>query len=319
MSHVPIESHPSELKVGLSPEEALPELATAFDEEAMKGYVQAALFGTDRPSYTVERCLPTRPLYLPGECCVLRYRFRARNSASGEVLEPIVMGRVFPDRSACEAYMADKLAPLAARMRGRPEVAAFAEPAAMIDALNMVVHVWPLDGELPTLVDATDRRTMIDVFQEELPKALKQPFVVHDCRIERVSYRRRQRCVLRYSVAGKTDGNEVRNLTVYGKVTASGDETLNSRMLDALRVRIRGPAALYRFTLPRSFGSRPDLQLMLLEGLPGEAQIGPAGSTTSSPACLARSQMPGNSRPASATRRIPGWSGSRLWPSSRRR
>jgi hypothetical protein len=273
---VPIESHPSELNVGLSPQEALPGLATAFEEEAMKEYVQAALFRTDRASYTVERCTPTRPLYTPGECCLLRYRFRATNSASGEVLEPIVMGRVFPNRPACAAYMSQKLAPLAARMRGRPELAAFAAAAAMIDALNMVVYVWPVDGELPTLVDATDRRRMIDVFRDELPKALRQPFVVDDCKVELVSYRRRQRCVLRYTVAGTTGGDQVRNLTAYGKVSASGDETLNSRILDALRDRIRRPAALYRFTLPRSFGSRPDLQLMLLEALPGEAQIGPA-------------------------------------------
>jgi phosphotransferase family enzyme len=273
---VPIESHPSELKAGLSPQEALPGLATAFDEEAIKGYVQAALFGTDRPSYTVERCTPTRPLYVPGESCVLRYRFQARNSTSGEVLEPIVMGRVFPNPSTCAAYMSDKLAPLAVRMVGRPEVAAFAAPAAMIEALNMVVHVWPVDGELPTLVDATDRRRMVDVFREELPKALKQPVAVDDCRIELVSYRRRQRCVLRYTVAAKTGDDEVRSLIVYGKVSASGNQTLNSRMLDALRERIVQPAALHRFTLPRPFGSRPELQLSLLEALRGEAQIGPA-------------------------------------------
>jgi hypothetical protein len=281
---VPIESHRSELEdgetapvVGQSPHEALPGLPTAFDEEAMKGYVQAALFGTDRPSYTVERCTPTRPLYIPGECCIVRYRFQARNSTSGTVLEPIVMARVFPNQSTCAAYMSDKLAPLAARMRNRPEVAAFAAPAAMIDALNMVVHVWPVDGELPTLVDATDRRRMIDVFRETLPEALKQPFVVEDCQIELVSYRRRQRCVLRYTIAGKTGGSdEIRSLVVYGKVTAFGNETLSSRMIDALRDRIRRPAALYRFTLPRSFGSRPELQLSLLEALPGEAQIGPA-------------------------------------------
>ena len=274
MRHVLIESDRSE--GGLSAQEALPGLATALDEESMKDYVQGALFGNDRPGYSVERCTPTRPLYVPGEYCVLRYRFRARNSESGAVAEPVVMGRVFPDRSSCAAYLTDKLAPLAARMRNRPEVAAFATPAAMIDALNMVVHVWPVDGELPTLVDATDRQRMIDVFREELPKALEQPFVVHDCLIELVSHRRRQRCVLRYTVAGKAAGSdEVRRLVVYGKVTAFGDETLNSRIIDALRARIVEPAAMYRFTLPRSFGSRPELQLSLLEAVPGEAQIGP--------------------------------------------
>jgi hypothetical protein len=274
---VPIESHPSEPTVGLSPEEALPGLSTAFDEEAMRGYLQEALFGRDRPSYVVERCTPTRPLYLPGECCVLRYRFRARNTENGEVLEPIVRGRVFPSRSTCAAYMSDKLAPLAARMRGRPEVAALTEPAATIDALNMVVHVWPIDGELPALVDATDRRRMTAVFQETLPEALKHELVVEDCRIELVSYRRRQRCVLRYTIDGKTAGGEgISRLIVYGKVTTSGNETLSSRMIDALRDRIRQRAALHRFALPRSLGSRPELHLSLLEALPGEAQIGPA-------------------------------------------
>jgi phosphotransferase family enzyme len=272
---VPIESHRFGLE-GLPPREALPGLATAMDEEAMKGYLQAALFGTDRPSYTVERCTPTRPLYIPGECCVLRYRFQARNTTSGTILEPIVMGRVFPNRSTCAVYMSDKVAPLAARMRNRPEVAAFAAPAAMIDALDMVVHVWPVDGELPTLVDATDRQRMIDVFREAVPQALK-PFVVEDCQIELVSYRRRQRCVLRYTVVGKTAGSaEVRRLVVYGKVTAFGNETLSTRMIDALRDRIGEGAALYRFTLPRPFGPQPDLGLSLFEALPGEAQIGPA-------------------------------------------
>jgi hypothetical protein len=284
VSHRPIESHRAKLEdpatpsaIGISPQEALPGLATAFDEEAMKGYLQAALFGADRPSYTVDRCTPTRPLYIPGECCVLRYQFQARNSTSGTVLEPIVMGRVFPNQSTCAAYMSDKLAPLAARMRNRAEMAAFAAPAAMIDALNMVVHVWPVDGELPTLVDATDPRRMIDVFRETLPEALMQQFAVEDCQVELVSYRRRQRCVLRYTIAGKTAGSDkVRRLIVYGKISARGDETLKGRMIDALRDRILQPAATYRFTIPRSFGSRPDLQLSLLEGLPGEALIGPA-------------------------------------------
>jgi phosphotransferase family enzyme len=272
---VPIESHRFGHE-GLQPHEALPGLATAFDEEAMKRHLQAALFGTDRRDYTVERSTPTRPLYLPGECCVLRYRFGARNRASGAVLNPVVMGRVFPNRPACAAYMRDKLAPLVVRMRDRPEVAAFATPAAMIDALNMVVHVWPVDGELPTLVDASDRRRMIDVFSEVLPETLKEPFVAEDCRIELVSYRRRQRCVLRYTVVGKAPGDDdVRHVIVYGKVTASGDEALTGA-IDALRARISARARRYRFTLPRSLGWRPDLGLSLLEPLPGEAQIGPA-------------------------------------------
>jgi hypothetical protein len=274
---VPIESHPSELTVGVSPQEALPGLATAMDEEAMKGYVQTALFGTDRTSYTVERCTPTRPLYIPGESCLLRYRFQARNSTSGEVLGPIVMGRVFPNRSTCAAYMSDTLAPLVARMRNRPEVAAFAASAAMIDALNMVVHVWPVDGELPTLVDATDPDRMVEIFRETLPETLERQFVVEDCQIELVSYRRRQRCVLRYAIAGKEAGSDdLRRLIAYGKVSGVGNETPKGLIIGALRRRILEHGVRHRFTVPRSFGWRPELQLLLLEALPGEAQFGPA-------------------------------------------
>jgi hypothetical protein len=262
---------------GQSPQEALPGLAAAFDEQQMRGHLQAALFGADSPSHTVDQCTPTRPLYVPGEYCLLRYRVRARSIASGDVLEPIVMGRVFPNQSACAAYMSAKLAPLAARMRNRPEVTAFAAPAAMIDALNMVVHVWPVDGELPTLVDATDPGRMIDVFRETLPGALSEPFMVDDCRIELVSYRRRQRCVLRYTIAGRTAaGLQVPRLVVYGKVTAFGDEALSSRMIEMLRDRIAEPAARHRFSLPRPMGSRPDLQMSLLEALPGRALVGSA-------------------------------------------
>jgi Phosphotransferase enzyme family len=245
----------------------LPGLAAAFDEEAMKGYMQAALFGTNRPAYTVQRCTPTAPLYTPGASCLLRYRFRARNGTSGEVLEPIVTGRVFPNAATCSAYMREKLAPLAARMHGRPEVAAFAAPAAKIEPLHMAVHVWPIDGELPGLVDATDRSRMLEVFREMLPEML----VVEDCQIELVSYRRRQRCVLRYTIGV---GGEARRRVVYGKVTAF--EALDGEMIEALRDQIRQRAAPYRFTLPQSLGRRPELQLSLLEPLPGEAQIGPA-------------------------------------------
>ena len=159
--------------VGMSPQEELRGLATAFDEERMKGYLNRALFGTDRPSAIFNRCTPTKPFYIPGECCVLRYQCQARNCTNGEIQEPIVIGRVFPNQSICTMYMSDRLAPLAARMHDRPEVAAFAAPAAMIESLNMVVHVWPIDAELPTLVEATDRHRMIEVFREMLPETHK--------------------------------------------------------------------------------------------------------------------------------------------------
>jgi hypothetical protein len=257
--------------------EAPPGFEPAFDDDQMKQYLQSALFGTDRPDYVVERCTPTRPLLMPDESCLLRYELQARNHASGEILEPIVTGRVFANGSTCVAYMSRKLAPLVARMRNRPEAAAFAAPAAMIEALDMVVYVWPLDGELPTLVDATDRRRMVEIFRETLPETLEQRFVVEDCEVELVSYRRRQRCVLRYTVAGRDVGSDgVRRLVAYGKVSAVGSETPKGMIIEALRRRILERGAGHAFAVPQSLGWRPELQLLLLEALPGEAQIAPA-------------------------------------------
>jgi hypothetical protein len=254
---MPIEARPSEV---------LPGLATAFDEEAMKGHLQAALFGADSSDYVVERCTPTRPLYMPGRSCLLRYRFRARSRASGAVLEPIVTGRVFSNRPACAAYMSDKLAPVAARMRGRPEVAALAAPAALIEPLNMVVYVWPVDGELPTLVEATDRGRMVEIVRETLDQ-----FVVDDCEIELVRYRRRQRCVLRYTVVGKDAEGVGRQLVAYGKLSGVGTETPKDVIVNELHRRLG-----HALSIPRSLGWWPELQLSLLEALPGEALIGAA-------------------------------------------
>jgi Ser/Thr protein kinase RdoA (MazF antagonist) len=242
------------------PTDVLPGLATAFDEEAMKGHLQSALFGQSS-EYVVERCRPVRPLYMPGPSCLLRYRVHARSTADGTGLEPIVTGRVFPDRSSCSSYMRERLAPVAAGVRGRPEVAAFATPAAVIEPLHTVVHVWPVDGELPGLVQATDRERMVEVFQETLGNT------VEDCEIELVRYRRRQRCVLRYTVVGE-DGRRV----VYGKVSGVGTETPKDVIVGELHRRMTG----HSLSVPRSLGWWPELQLSLLEALPGEAQIGPA-------------------------------------------
>jgi Phosphotransferase enzyme family len=183
------------------------------------------------------------------------------------VLEPIVTGRAFPDSSTCASYLSSKLAPVAARMRGRPEVAAFAAPASAIEALNVVVFVWPVDGELPTLVEATARERMVEIFRETLD------FVVEDCEIELVSYRRRQRCVLRYTVADAEGGQR---LVAYGKVSAVGSETPKDVLVGELHRRIVEGGTGRSLSVPRSLGWRPELQLSLLEALPGEALIGPA-------------------------------------------
>src|SRR5690349_13937945 len=112
----------------------LPGLAAALDEQTMRPRLQALLFGADG-RYQIDRCNPGQAIYLAGDFCGLRYEMEVRDHHSGGLFEPLVIGRVFQDRDACVAFMRDKLAPVAARMQNREELAPFATAAALIEPL----------------------------------------------------------------------------------------------------------------------------------------------------------------------------------------
>ena len=146
----------------------LPGLAEALDEQAMRVRLQALLFGDDS-HFQIERCNPGQAIYLGGDFCGLRYEMEVRDRVGGALHEPLVIGRVFQDVAACATFMRDTLAPVAARMQGRPELAAFTQAAGRIEALNMIVHTFPIDGELPILIDVTDERGLPALLAEMLP------------------------------------------------------------------------------------------------------------------------------------------------------
>ena len=130
----------------------LPALKVAFDATIMREQIQSVLFGKARPNYSVESCEVDQATYLPGEGVAIRYEVVVKDRLSPERLKPLVVAMVFPNQLACALYMRDKLAPLVELTRGRPDLAPFATPAAMIEPLNMALHVFPIDGELPALV-----------------------------------------------------------------------------------------------------------------------------------------------------------------------
>ncbi|MDQ2998919.1 MAG: phosphotransferase, partial [Chloroflexota bacterium] len=250
----------------------LPGLKAAFDPVIMREQIQLALFGKARPNYTVERCEVDQATYLPGEGVTIRYEVLVKNGLSNEQLDPLVVAMVFPNQLACALYVRDKLAPLVELTRGRPDLAPFATPVAMIEPLNMALHVFPIDGELPALVPATDPRRMREIFNETLPAALGNSLDVESCAVELVDYARRYRAVLRYQLAGHRPGSSrVEQQTVYGKVFTSGIGALAGPVTAALRERVL--SSPYQFNVPRSLGWRPDMQLSLLEAIPGKPLI----------------------------------------------
>jgi ABC-type multidrug transport system fused ATPase/permease subunit/thiamine kinase-like enzyme len=252
--------------------EALPGLATALDGAAMREYLQIALFGRSRANYQIERCEPGKAIFAGG-MCTLRYQLQVADTANGHSFEALASGRVFGDQWTCATYMRDKLAPLATLMHGRPEIRPFAAPVAMIEPLNMVVHAYPIDGELPTLVGATDLARMRDVFAETLSRATNSEIAVEGVRVVPVNYARRYRCVMRYEIEAYDGDESLPPIEVYGKISTDNQGAAIDRVVGALRDHVLADRRAYQFAIPRSLGFRPDLQLSLMEAIPGQPRI----------------------------------------------
>jgi tRNA A-37 threonylcarbamoyl transferase component Bud32 len=250
----------------------LPGLAAALDEQIMRERLQTTFFGADS-RFVIERCNPGQAIYLAGDFCGLRYEMEVRDTASGEMIEPLVIGRVFQDQSACARFFHDQLEPVAALARNREELAPFVTPIALFESLNMAAHVFPIDGELPALLDVTDQRRVIEILRETLPEVQEGRFMPHACRVELAHYGRQHRCTLRYVLEGTASDGANAHQVVYGKVTADGSGERTIPVLAALRERLPALNGMDRVNIPRVLGFHPDLQLLLLEAIPGKPQV----------------------------------------------
>jgi aminoglycoside phosphotransferase (APT) family kinase protein len=135
----------------------------------------------------------------------------------------------------------------------------------------MTLSIFPIDGLIPTLVDATDPNKIANLLANILPEALSGEFLIKDVRLLPAHYGRYKRCVLRYSIEGvETKTQSPKSLTVYGKVDADGLGGLTVPIISALREKLHEPDLPYRFRVPHSLGYFPDLQLLMMEALPGK-------------------------------------------------
>jgi hypothetical protein len=225
---------------------ALPGLRRALDAEAVAAELQARLLAS---GITVRACTPGKCLYLGDDGCSLRYTLDVLDQA-GQPRSLLVLARVLEDDAATEAYQR-ALEPLADAMDGRAEAAGLARPFASLDE-HLVVHAFPIDPGLPTLVAATDA--------EQVTERLRciDADVTH-CTVELGPYSRRHRCVLRYEL----DGNGGGRRTVYGKVFDDGRGEFVADVLQALDGRLQGTA------VPKLYATVPELRLSLMEALPG--------------------------------------------------
>jgi hypothetical protein len=260
-----------ELDILSSPvlERDFPGVPQAFDEVAMRELLQTTLLGGAAATYRVERCVPGNATYIAGCCCALRYSLDLREGDGRAPTHALVNGRVFPDEKMCRGYLEERLTPLAEAMQGRTETTAFDQPVAVVGPLDMTVSVFPIDGELPSLVHATDPARMLGIFQEALPRLQERRFVPRRCRVELGHYGRQHRCVLRYVLE---DGGS-RQLVVYGKLAVDGRGALTEPLLEALHEHVLTGPSRDAFAIPRSLGFYPDLKLVLLESIPGVPRV----------------------------------------------
>ncbi len=249
----------------------VPALAEAFDAERMKTTLQATLLGPEEGQYSIVDCIPGKALYLLDHIINMQYKLKILDNSDHQTIATLVNARLFQDLSGCKTYLDATLMPIVARMDGRPEIKPFARPVAIVEHLNMVLSVFPIDGLIPTLVDATDPHKITSILAQTLPEALSDKFLIKDVRLLLAHYGRYKRCVLRYSIEGiQTETQTPQNVTVYGKVDADGLGGLTVPVISALREKLLEPEMPYRFRIPLSLGYFPDLQLLLMEALPGK-------------------------------------------------
>jgi Phosphotransferase enzyme family len=247
-----------------SPELAarLPGLSRAFDPDVMKELLQSSLLTAH--GHVIERCVPGKA-HLDGDECVLRYNLELADPSTGRRLAAVVTGKLFADADAGMSYFRDRVQPLTGLVEARPEVAVFDSPAAILGPLRLVVHAFPIDPDLPALVEVTDPARMSEVLEVVLGHSIDDR-----CRVEVAHYPRRGRCVLRYRLGSghAPEASEV----VYGKVS-SGVHRSDGAVIDDLRQRLaRDPTS--RITIPRYLGDVAELGLILIQGIPGTPQVG---------------------------------------------
>jgi Phosphotransferase enzyme family len=230
-----------------------PHLSAAMDGAVMRPLLQRLLLdgtelvadGCDRPKAEVS-----------GNFCWLQYPLQVRRP-SGDHDELLVLGVMFAEPDGAATFERDVLAPLAARL---PKSAGAAPtPTGVLEPLRMAVSVFPVNGLLPTLVDAANPQRVTEVLRSI-------PDVGHDRRvagIDLLRLRRTRGCVLRYRLEPPGD-----RAVVYGKIGPGAPPEIVREGLDALAQSVpadRRASILF----PRVLGRSAELDLTFIASVPG--------------------------------------------------
>ncbi len=130
----------------------------------MKQTLQDLLLDPKDGRYAIVGCIPGKALYLLDHNINMQYKLTIQDNTEQQTINTLINARIFRDLSDCQTYLDQMLMPIAARMKDRQEIKPFANPVAIVEPLNMTLSAFPVDGMIPTLVDATDPTTIAESF-----------------------------------------------------------------------------------------------------------------------------------------------------------
>jgi aminoglycoside phosphotransferase (APT) family kinase protein len=225
---------------------AYPGIRTVFDPDAMAGVLAAAL------GVGVRTCEPGEALLEADGYCLVRQRLEVDGSAD----RLVVSVRLFGDGAAAVAFVDGPLSRPVDDLERRVHRPAAPVVAAAVPALAMACSIFPVDGELPALVAATDPTTVAGLLRGHVSG------VDHGIRVGVAHYARRRRCALRYDAGAPPS-------VAYAKVANDGGGGDTAVVTDALRAR---PVS---FAVPPVLAVDRDLGLVVLGGIAGAPFVAP--------------------------------------------
>jgi hypothetical protein len=226
--------------------ETYPGVRTVFDAAAMADVLGHGL------GVPVGACEPGEALLEADGYCMVRQRVTL--AATGARL--VLSVRLFGDAAAAEAFLAGPLAHPVDDLDGRSHRPAVPVLAAVVPQLSGTFSVFPVDGELPALVPATDPSTVAPLLRGFVPGAEEALTVTP------VHYARRRRCVLRYDTGDP-------RAVAYGKLANDGGGSDTAAVTEALRARPVG------FDVPPVLAADPGRGVVILGGISGMPLVAP--------------------------------------------
>ncbi|THJ13471.1 MAG: aminoglycoside phosphotransferase family protein [Nitrospira sp. CG24C] len=128
----------------------LPYLSVILDQSAMKDRLQKQMFESaqERERFLIQGCEIDRVRYKPESSCMVTYRLKIEDKATGETGEQVLCGRAYPKGLSPSQWEKGRMRPLV-----QPR---FGQPLLYLPDLELVLWSFPNDRKMTTLPTAIE-------------------------------------------------------------------------------------------------------------------------------------------------------------------